>query len=105
MLVFDPPEVMEFTWGTDRLRIELRADGAGTLLTLTDTFDEPGKAARDGAGWHECLDRLVSELDGTPQRPMGELWVEVHPRYVTHLGPDAATIGPPPGNDPRGANA
>ena len=60
MLVFDPPEVMEFTWGTDRLRIELRADSAGTLLTLTDTFDELGKAARDGAGWHECLDRLVA---------------------------------------------
>src|SRR6266705_244856 len=84
MLVFDPPEVMEFTWGTDRLRIELRADGAG---------------------WHECLDRLVADLDGTPQRPMGELWVEVHPRYVTHLGPDAATIGPPPGYDPTGTNA
>ena len=80
-------------------------DGAGTLLTLTDTFDALGKAARDGAGWHECLDRLVSDLDGTPQWPMGELWVEVHPRYVTQLGPDAATIGPPAGNDPRGANA
>jgi uncharacterized protein YndB with AHSA1/START domain len=105
MLVFDPPEVMEFTWGADRLRIELRADGAGTLLTLTDSFDELGKAARDGAGWHECLDRLVAELDGTPQRPMGETWVEVHPRYVAHLGPGAATIGPPPGNDPAGANA
>ena len=36
---------------------------------------------------------------------MGELWVEVHPRYVTQLGPDAATIGPPPGYDPTGANA
>jgi hypothetical protein len=103
MLVFDPPEVMEFTCGTDRLRIELRADGAGTLLTLTDTFDELGKAARDGAGWHECLDRLVAGLDGTPQRPIGELWAEVHPRYVTQLGPDAATIDPPPGHDPRRA--
>jgi uncharacterized protein YndB with AHSA1/START domain len=99
MLVFDPPEVMEFTWGPDRLRIELQADGTGTLLTLTDTFDELGKAARDGAGWHECLDRLVSELDGTPPRPWGERWGEVHPRYLTHLGPDAATIGPPPGWD------
>ena len=36
---------------------------------------------------------------------MGELWVEVHPRYVTHLGPDAATIGPPPGYDPTGTSA
>ena len=99
MLVFDPPEVIEFTWGADRLRIELQADGAGTLLTLTDTFDDLGKAARDGAGWHECLDRMVSDLDGTPPRPWGERWREVHPRYVTHLGPGAATIGPPPGWD------
>jgi uncharacterized protein YndB with AHSA1/START domain len=100
LLVFDPPAVMEFTWGTDVLRIELRADGAGTLLTLTDTFGELGKAARDGAGWHECLERLAADLDGTPPRPWGETWREVHPRYVTHLGPDASTLGPPPGNDP-----
>jgi uncharacterized protein YndB with AHSA1/START domain len=100
MLMFDPPAVMEFTWGTDLLRIELRADGAGTLLTLTDTFGELGKAARDGAGWHECLERLTADLDGTPPRPWGERWREVHPRYVTHLGPEASTLGPPPGNDP-----
>jgi hypothetical protein len=23
----------------------------------------------------------------------------VHPRYVTHLGPDASSVGPPPGWD------
>ena len=44
MLVFDPPSVLEFTWGADLLRIELEADGTGTLLTLTDTFDDLGKA-------------------------------------------------------------
>jgi uncharacterized protein YndB with AHSA1/START domain len=50
MLVFEPPSVMEFTWGTDLLRIELVPDGAaGTVLTLTDTFDDLGKAARDAA--------------------------------------------------------
>src|ERR1700748_3716357 len=65
-------------WAAHRLRIELQADGAGTLLTLTDTFDELGKAARDAAGWHECLDRLVGELDGTPPRPWGERWGEGH---------------------------
>src|SRR6202011_971472 len=54
MVDFDPPSRMEFTWGTDRLRIELRPDGDGTLLTLTDTFTELGKAARDAAGWHVC---------------------------------------------------
>jgi hypothetical protein len=57
MLVFDPPSVMEFTRGPDLLRIELEADGDGTLLTLTGTFDDLGKAARDAAGWHECRQR------------------------------------------------
>jgi uncharacterized protein YndB with AHSA1/START domain len=99
MLVFDPPKVMELRWGTDQLRIELAPDERGTVLTLIDTFDELGKAARDAAGWHECLDRLVCELDGTEPVPFGERWREVHPRYVEHLGPDAATIGPPEGWD------
>jgi uncharacterized protein YndB with AHSA1/START domain len=97
MLAFDPPEVVEFTWGTDLLRIELRPDGTGTLLTLTDTFDDVGKAARDAAGWHECLDRLVSDLDGTAQPAQGERWRQIHPVYVAELGPQASTIGPPAG--------
>jgi len=97
MLVFDPPKVMEFTWGADLLRIELETDGPGTLLTLTDTFDDVGKAARDAAGWHECLDLLASDLDGTSPPAQGRIWRQVHPVYVTRLGPDAATIGPPPG--------
>jgi hypothetical protein len=97
MLVFDPPSVMEFTWGPDLLRIELKADGAGTLLTLTDTFDDVGKAARDAAGWHECLDLLAKDLDGATPPAWGETWRRVHPAYVTALGPEAATIGPPPG--------
>jgi uncharacterized protein YndB with AHSA1/START domain len=97
MLVFDPPEVMELTWGTDLLRIELRQEGTGTLLTLTDTFDDVGKAARDAAGWHECLDRLVIDLDGTAQPPKGERWRQIHPVYVAELGPEASTVGPPAG--------
>jgi DNA-binding transcriptional ArsR family regulator len=66
-------------------------------LTLTDTFDDVGKAARDAAGWHECLDRLVSDLDGTAQPPKGERWRQIHPVYVAELGPEASTIGPPAG--------
>jgi uncharacterized protein YndB with AHSA1/START domain len=95
MLVFDPPSVMEFTWGPDLLRIELAADGAGTVLTLTDTFDDVGKAARDAAGWHECLERLTDDLDGTPLPALGEPWRKIHPVYVATLGPEASTIGPP----------
>lgn len=97
MLVFDPPQLLEMMWGTDRLRIELAPDDAGTLLTLTDTFTELGKAARDAAGWHECLDRLVDALSGTEPREWGEVWRDVQAKYAEHFGPDAATIGPPPG--------
>jgi DNA-binding transcriptional ArsR family regulator len=45
------------------------------------------------AAWAGRLGALEAHLDA------------IDNRYVTHLGPDAATIGPPPGNDPRGANA
>jgi uncharacterized protein YndB with AHSA1/START domain len=95
LLVFDPPTVMELLWGVDRLRIELAPDGDGTMLTLTDTFGELGKAARDAAGWHECLDRLVASLDGASPGEWGARFGEVHPRYIERLGPEAATIGPP----------
>jgi uncharacterized protein YndB with AHSA1/START domain len=97
MLVFEPPSVMELTWGTDRLRIELSPSRAGTLLTLTDTFDELGKAARDAAGWHECLDRLAYELEGSTPPGWGERWRQLHALYVERFGPDAATLGPPEG--------
>jgi uncharacterized protein YndB with AHSA1/START domain len=93
MLVFDPPSVMELMWGPDRLRIEVRPDGDGTLLTLVDTFDEFGKAARDAAGWHSCLDALAADLDGAT--PPGEVWREVNPVYQERFGSEASTVGPP----------
>ena len=101
MVVFDPPSVMELLWGVDRLRIEVRPDGDGTVLTLTDSFEELGKAARDAAGWHECLDRLVCELDGDKPSTWGEPWPDLNAIYIERFGPEAATIGPPPGWEPK----
>ena len=96
VLAVEPQSLLEFRWGTDTIRIELAADGDGTTLTLLDTFDELGKAARDGAGWHVCLDQLEHELDGTsPPWSAGDRWQEVHPGYVSEFGPEASTIGPP----------
>ena len=98
MLVYDPPRVLEFRWDTDVLRFDIRPEGEGCVLTMVDTFAELGKAARDGAGWHACLDVLEHHLAGeeppwTPQ----EHWADVHPGYVERFGPEAATIGPPAG--------
>jgi uncharacterized protein YndB with AHSA1/START domain len=97
MLAFEPPRLMELRWGEEILRFELEPDGEqGCVLVLTDTFDELGKAARDGAGWHTCLDLLAYEAAGRPAPwSAADRWRQVHGEYVERFGPDAATIGPP----------
>jgi uncharacterized protein YndB with AHSA1/START domain len=93
----DPPKVLAYQWGDETLRFELRPAGAGTTLEFTATFADIGKAARDAAGWHTCLDELGCGLDGqTAPAASHERWRQVHPRYVTRFGPDASTEGPPP---------
>ena len=96
MVVYDPPSRMELVWGDETLRIDLQPDGGGTVLTFVNVFDELGKAARDAAGWHSCLDDLAYELSGEPTPwKDDERWGQVHPAYVEALGPEASTIGPP----------
>jgi uncharacterized protein YndB with AHSA1/START domain len=96
VLAFEPPRLVEFRWGADTIRMEVSADGEGSLLTLTDTIDELGKAARDSAGWHTCLDHLEHELDGTSADfDDSDRWAELNAGYVAKYGPEAATIGPP----------
>jgi uncharacterized protein YndB with AHSA1/START domain len=91
-----PPHRLAFTWGPDTLRFELLDHDGGTRLTMTVLLEEHGKAARDGAGWHECLSRLASALAGGPEPSVQDTWGHVHPAYVDRFGPEAATIGPPP---------
>jgi len=102
MLVFDPPSVMEFGWGPDDLvRIEVQPDGRGSVLTLTHTFDEYGKAARDGAGWHECLDLLGYCARRHVRAVEARAAVErINAEYVKAFPAEASTIGPPEGWSP-----
>jgi uncharacterized protein YndB with AHSA1/START domain len=98
MLAFDPPALMELRWSDDIVRFELQPevgdDSAGCILRLSVTFTDIGKAARDAAGWHLCLERLSASSDGTaPPRP--ERWKERHRSYVERFGPEGSTIGPP----------
>lgn len=105
VLAIDPPRLLEYSWGPDTLRFELEADGDGCVLTFSDTIAEIGKAARDGAGWHVCLDSLAAELDGidtttlpdelNPKTPAA--WKLIHPHYVSGFPAEASTEGPPEG--------
>jgi uncharacterized protein YndB with AHSA1/START domain len=99
VLACEPPSLLEFRWGPDVIRFEIvpHAEPAtGCTFRLFDEFGELGKAARDAAGWHTCLDVLENHLGGTAAPwTSGERWGEVHPGYVERFGPEAATLGPP----------
>lgn len=98
VLACDPPKALELRWGTDVLLFEIEPDGDGCVLTLHDTITEVGKAARDTAGWHVCLDKLEHGLASTsPTWTDGARWKELHAGYVAAFGPEASTMGPPEG--------
>jgi uncharacterized protein YndB with AHSA1/START domain len=99
LAVWAPPTDLEYRWGSERLCFTLADDGeGGTVLTFVNTFDDLGKGARDAAGWHVCLEALERELaDEPPITDTRPRWEQVHARYVEAFGPEASTIGPPPG--------
>jgi uncharacterized protein YndB with AHSA1/START domain len=103
MLTYDPPRTLELRWGDEEtLRFELQSVAGGTLLTFVNRFGQVGKAARDAAGWHACLDRLAAHLGGQkPQWSPGERWSQVHDLYVERFGPEASTIVPPASGSDR----
>jgi uncharacterized protein YndB with AHSA1/START domain len=101
VLACEPPTLLEFRWGSDVIRFEIVPHATGCTFVLTDVFGELGKAARDAAGWHTCLDFLAHHLDGQAAPwTSGKRWSEVHPGYVEDFGPAAAVIGPPDPPEP-----
>ena len=95
--IFEPETLLEFTWSDEVLRFELEPDGGGgTVLRFVNTFADVGKAARDAAGWHACLDALEADLDGAA--PPEQRWDEVHPHYLERFPAEATTVGPPEGH-------
>jgi uncharacterized protein YndB with AHSA1/START domain len=90
VLEIDPPRLIAYRWGEDILRWALTPDGDGCLLVFTDTVADRGKAARDGASWHVCLDVLEARLGGTAAPP-GDRWKELYEGYQQDFGPEAAT--------------
>jgi uncharacterized protein YndB with AHSA1/START domain len=80
-----PSRRLEFTWGPDRLTFELEPieHGAACRLSFSVALDSAGKAARDSAGWEQCLDTLeVVVSGGTVKRPMAsEVWREYYDQY------------------------
>lgn len=88
VLEWDPPRVFAFRWNQDVLRIELAAEGDGTRLVFSQTLVGRGEAARNGAGWHLCLDALATHLGAPPAAR--EEWPDLFVDYVRGMGPPLA---------------
>jgi uncharacterized protein YndB with AHSA1/START domain len=84
VLEVDEPNVLAFTWGEDTLRFELSPEAGGTRLVLVDELP-PDAAARNAAGWENCLDRLAG-LDPAP-----DAWRARFERYAAAFEP---ALGP-----------
>jgi uncharacterized protein YndB with AHSA1/START domain len=107
---WDPPRRLGYNWPTletpnpDHLLWVLRSHDDGCVLTLVHTFDDRLKAARDGAGWHVCLDALASDLEGTPEPPGGDPdepgpWTALNTEYQGRFGISPEEATPPPVRD------
>lgn len=101
VLEFQPESALAYTWGEDDLHWELEPQGSGTLLTLTHVFDDRLKAARDGAGWHVCLDRLDRAVDGDDAGDGPRAWDDLNREYQGKFGIDPSEATPvPAGHEP-----
>ncbi len=95
---YDPPHLLAYTWGEDHLHWELLPREQGCVLMLTHTFHDRFKAARDGAGWHQCLEALHALLAGAPDRKlMQQGWSERNSEYQQRFGISPEQATPPPG--------
>jgi uncharacterized protein YndB with AHSA1/START domain len=95
----DPPRLFAFFWGKDHLRFELEPadDGSGCLLRFTVVLESSDKAARDAAGWHQCLGALERQLSGAPvERPdQTDEWREHYAEYRQRGLPARAPVPDP----------
>jgi uncharacterized protein YndB with AHSA1/START domain len=97
VLAYAPPHRLAFTWGDERLEIDLRPDSDGCRLTFTHVLSTREQAARDAAGWHVCLDRLARRLGGgTPAPPAAEPTGEWRGHYAAYAERGLPTGAPVP---------
>jgi uncharacterized protein YndB with AHSA1/START domain len=91
VLHVDEPRLLAYTWGHETLRFELHDHREGTRLVLIDELERP-HAARNAAGWDDCLDLLCGSANAA------ETWQRRFARYAEAFTPDLGPQeGPPPG--------
>jgi uncharacterized protein YndB with AHSA1/START domain len=108
----EAPHLLEYEWlfsgePDSVVCFELRADGDGTVITLTHRMLGLGHAAGYGAGWHAHLDQLAAALAGESlswDDRFGELIGDYQTRFTPPSPATTSTGAPEEGGVPsRGA--
>ncbi|MFC3746441.1 SRPBCC family protein [Paenibacillus sp. GCM10012306] len=80
--------VLEFTWGADLVRFELSPETGGCHLVLIEKLGKvTGHTPKDLAGWHVCLEVIVSLLEENPLQSRDEEWKKWYGEYERLLHP------------------
>jgi uncharacterized protein YndB with AHSA1/START domain len=87
----EPPRLLAFSWGTDRLTFELAPADDGTAFALTHSFDDRAGAASFATGWEMCLAGLRHVLAGEPV-PAADRGVARHEELIGEFGLDQPEI-------------
>jgi uncharacterized protein YndB with AHSA1/START domain len=94
VLDVEEPSRLAYRWGDEVLRFELSEDDGGTRLVLFDELP-PSFAARNAAGWDDCLDRLAegTGTTGTWREHFDQYRHEFEPILGPQEGPPAEYKG------------
>ena len=96
----DPPKVLEYTWGDDLLRWELRPRQRERASCFATPWPGEDWVPKVAAGWHLCLVVAETVLDGEPIEPirggdaMNYGWQDLHDRYADRLGIEGTPMPP-----------
>jgi uncharacterized protein YndB with AHSA1/START domain len=75
--------ILEYTWGEDIVRFELKQEPEGCCLFLIETIQTiTNHTPKDIAGWHVCLDVINALLDGKTIESREEEWKKWYEKYV-----------------------
>lgn len=84
---FEPPRLLEYTWGNDVLRWELTPRDGGCALVFTTTVEQRSNAPRDATGWDVCLESLDAVIAGRkPDAVPKERFAKLYASYVASFG-------------------
>jgi len=78
----EPPRLIEWNWiggfgPASLMRWEIEPDGEGCRLIMRQQVADPPVTARSMAGWHKCLDRMQTILDGGEEKPDFDAWLKL----------------------------